>query len=84
MPEAAIDEDGNPTARQHEVGSASLRDLAVQPEPPAGGMDRLAKEHLGSGVHLAPSGEVPATLGADPALRHVPNLRSQYPNKVPQ
>ena len=84
MPEAPVDEHGNLSARQDEVGSASLRDLPVQPKPPASGMDRRAEEQLRGGVHLAPTDEVPSSVGADPTFRHLPNLRRLYPRFVPQ
>lgn len=50
----------------------------------AGGIDRLAEEQLRGGVRFAPTGEVPSSFGADPAVRHLPNLRRQYPRFVPQ
>lgn len=84
MPEATVHEHGHLATRQHEVGRASLRDLPVQPEPAASGMDRLAEEQLGDGVRFAPAGEVPSSLGANPTVRHLSNLRRLYPRFVPQ
>jgi hypothetical protein len=43
VPEAPVHEDGDVARWQDEVGGASLGDLPVQPEPPAGRVDRLAQ-----------------------------------------
>ena len=84
VPEAAVHEDGGVAGRQDEVRGAALRDLPMEPEPPAGRMDRLAKQDLWSCVDLASPSEVRACLRADPPLRHGSNLRRQYPRFVPQ
>ena len=83
MPEAPVNEHGNAATGEHEVGSAALRDLSVEPEPPTSGMDCLAEENLGNGVDLAAPSEV-GSCGADPPLRHLHNLRRRTPAQLGQ
>src|SRR4051812_2927256 len=75
MPEAAIDKDGQPAPRKHEVGRAALGQSAVQTKPSAGGVNGSPEKNLWLGVLLATPCQVRSSASADPLLSHATNLR---------
>lgn len=55
MPEVAVHKDGQTPAWQNDIGCAALGDAAVKPKSRPFRMERLAQEHLWSGVSRLPA-----------------------------
>ena len=79
VPEAAVDEDGNPPTRQDEVRSAALGDLAMEPKPATSRVDGSSQHDLGGRVDLGAAGEMASLRGAYPVLDHLPKLTRSRP-----
>ena len=59
-------------ARQHQIGSAALRDASMEPEPGAGGMQRPAQQHLRLRVLRPATAQAWLRSRAHPPISHIP------------
>jgi hypothetical protein len=59
MPVAAVDKHCDLVAWEHKVGSASAGEPTVKPEPEPGAVQRPPQQHLGLGVLVAATRQLP-------------------------